>query len=161
MRLHEYDYSWPGWYYVTVCTYLTECTLGEIIEGAVRLTRVGRIVEEEWLRTPELRSNVELDAYVIMPNHLHGIIIIHDEQRRSSKQDYSVRTHSRASLQKLKFYLKIDTTGRQIDKLVHKLYGLTEEGEGLRRGGDNIKPPSFRRDAPPCVPTRIQNLLED
>ena len=78
LRLPEYDYSWPGWYYVTVCTRDREPLFGQIVDDHMVLNHIGRIVEEEWLKTPLIRKNVALDDYVIMPNHLHGIVIIND-----------------------------------------------------------------------------------
>jgi REP element-mobilizing transposase RayT len=55
-----------------------ECMFGEIIEGKVHLSTVGAIVAEEWLKTPHIRTYIELDEWRVMPNHLHGIIIIND-----------------------------------------------------------------------------------
>ncbi len=78
IRLREYDYSWAGWYYVTICTHNRVCFFGKIVDGQVLLNQVGRIVEEEWLKTPHIRPGIELDEYVIMPNHLHCILIIGD-----------------------------------------------------------------------------------
>jgi putative transposase len=76
IRLSEYDYSFPNWYYITVCTYERRNLLGEIKNGETILNKIGQVVEKEWIRTKEIRKYVELDYYVIMPNHLHGIIII-------------------------------------------------------------------------------------
>ncbi|MBV6420025.1 MAG: hypothetical protein DAHOPDDO_01251 [Ignavibacteriaceae bacterium] len=75
-RLKEYDYSFPGWYYVTICTFNRINLFGKIADGKMVLNEDGKIVEEEWLQTKEIRKNVDLDYYIIMPNHLHGIIII-------------------------------------------------------------------------------------
>ena len=95
IRLKEYDYSQPGEYFVTICTYNHECTLGEIANGQMRLNEIGKIVQEEWLRTLNIRTGIELDVYVIMPNHIHGIIVIKEELPISH-----VGTHSCASLQR-------------------------------------------------------------
>jgi REP element-mobilizing transposase RayT len=95
IRLKEYDYSQPGEYFITICTYNHECTLGEIINGEMRLNEIGKIAEEEWLRTPNIRPGIELDVFVIMPNHMHGIIVIKDESPIPQ-----VGTHSCASLQR-------------------------------------------------------------
>lgn len=76
IRLKEYDYSEPNWYYVTICTHHHKNLLGEIKNSKMILNDFGKIVNEEWLKTKELRTNVELDDYVIMPNHFHGILII-------------------------------------------------------------------------------------
>ncbi len=76
IRLKEYDYSFPGWYYVTICTYNRTNLFGRAIHGKIVLNNLGTKVEEEWLKTKQIRANVDLDYYVIMPNHLHGLIII-------------------------------------------------------------------------------------
>ena len=75
-RLRSWDYSWPWWYFVTIVVKDRHCLFGKIVDDEMRLNEFGRIVEEEWLKTPTVRSNVELDAFVIMPNHVHGIMII-------------------------------------------------------------------------------------
>jgi len=95
IRLKEYDYSLPGEYFVTLCTHNHECTLGKNINGVMQLNEFGKIVEEEWLRTPNVRPGVELDVFVIMPNHMHGIVIINEEPPIPT-----VATHSYASLQR-------------------------------------------------------------
>ena len=80
-RLKDWDYSQPGWYYVTLCTHNRQCSLGAI-QNAQMLTSASRaIVAEEWLRTALIRPNVELDVWVLMPNHLHGIVIIKETRR--------------------------------------------------------------------------------
>lgn len=76
IRLKEYDYSNEGWYYVTICTNNKEHLFGKVINNKIELNNYGKIVQEEWLKTKEVRDNVDLDDYVIMPNHFHGIIII-------------------------------------------------------------------------------------
>ena len=76
IRLSEYDYSFPNWYYITICTHERRSLFGKIKNGKIILNEFGNVVEEEWIQTKEIRKNVDLDYYVIMPNHLHGIIII-------------------------------------------------------------------------------------
>jgi len=76
IRLNGYDYGEPNWYYITICTYEKECLFGVIRNGKMRLNKYGRIAEEELLRTKEIRKNVDIDYYVIMPNHVHVILII-------------------------------------------------------------------------------------
>jgi len=85
IRLKEYDYSFTGWYYVTICTKNFRNWFGEIKKGKIILNDLGKIVEEEWLKTMEIRTNVDLDYYVIMPNHFHGNIIIMDVE--TSRRD--------------------------------------------------------------------------
>lgn len=78
IRLKDYDYNQAGAYFVTICTYDKICVLGEIINGEVHLNDVGKIVESEWKKPGKVRKNFILDSFVIMPDHLHGIIIICD-----------------------------------------------------------------------------------
>jgi REP element-mobilizing transposase RayT len=75
-RLKYWDYSSVGFYFAIICTYQKHCYFGEIVEEEMRLNHLGKIVYEEWLKTKEIRKNVDLDEFIIMPNHLHGIVII-------------------------------------------------------------------------------------
>ena len=80
IRLKDWDYSQPGWYYVTICTQYRACLLGDVVQDEMRLSGIGKIAREEWLRTPLIRAEVALDEWVIMPNHLHGIIVLRDDR---------------------------------------------------------------------------------
>ncbi len=81
-RLRGWDYTSAGWYFVTICTHQRACVLGRVINGDVELSPLGEIVAEEWQRTAQVRPNVDLDAWVVMPNHVHGIIVINVETPR-------------------------------------------------------------------------------
>jgi REP element-mobilizing transposase RayT len=76
IRLRGYDYSKTGAYFVTICTRNRECWLGEIVDGAMVLNDIGRIVQSVWEGLPDCFPTIALDAFVIMPNHIHGIIIV-------------------------------------------------------------------------------------
>jgi REP element-mobilizing transposase RayT len=78
IRLDDYDYRQGGAYFVTLCVHRHGCLLGEVMGGEMRLNTLGEIVEREWQRTPSLRPQIELDMYVIMPNHFHAIFIMND-----------------------------------------------------------------------------------
>jgi len=78
IRLAGYDYSQVGAYFVTVCAQGQMCLFGEIRNGEMYLNDVGRIVEQCWNEIPTHFPDVKLDEYVIMPNHVHGILIITD-----------------------------------------------------------------------------------
>ena len=75
-RLRGYDYSSPGLYFVTICTKNRECFFGDVVNGEMDLSPIGDIVADEWQKTPQVRANVQLDEWVVMPNHLHGAIWI-------------------------------------------------------------------------------------
>lgn len=76
IRLKGYDYSRAGAYFVTICTHNKECLFGDIVDGNVALNDFGRVVDSEWLKTAEIRKNIILDKYIVMPNHFHGIVLI-------------------------------------------------------------------------------------
>ena len=78
IRLKEYDYTTKNLYFITICTHNHEHLFGKIIDGNIRLNDLGRIAEKEWLKTKEIRKNITIDYYVVMPNHIHGIINIID-----------------------------------------------------------------------------------
>ena len=86
IRLKGYDYTQAGAYFVTLCTWQRECLFGEIVGGKMQLNDCGRVLEEEWLHTAVVRPNVDLDAFVIMPNHMHGIIVICDNPVGASRR---------------------------------------------------------------------------
>ena len=81
IRLKGFDYSQPSRYYVTICTQNKENIFGNIQNGKTMLNKYGKIAEKEWLNTKIIRPNVDLDYFIIMPNHLHGIIIIKEYGR--------------------------------------------------------------------------------
>ena len=77
-RLKSWDYSWPGWYFVTIVVHDHTCLFGEVKNDRVLPSPLGQVVEESWREIPAHHCNVEMDEYVVMPNHLHGIIILND-----------------------------------------------------------------------------------
>ena len=79
MRLRGYDYAQAGAYFVTLCAHRRLHLFGEVVGGEMMLSAIGAIVEAEWRQTAVIRPSVELDAYVIMPNHMHGILVIQDD----------------------------------------------------------------------------------
>ncbi len=81
IRLKGYDYSCAGAYFVTICSHKRECIFGEIVDGVMQLNEYGQIVHSEWLNTAVVRPNVVLEVFIIMPNHLHGIIALTDVDR--------------------------------------------------------------------------------
>jgi putative transposase len=81
IRLQDYDYSQAGAYFITICTHEHKCIFGNITGGVMRLSQLGQVVENEWQRTPKLRPYIDLDVFTIMPNHLHGILVITDDRR--------------------------------------------------------------------------------
>jgi putative transposase len=92
-RIKDFDYSSNNWYYVTINTKNFINYFGKVNQKKVILNKLGYVVKEQWLKISDIRTGVELDYFIIMPNHLHGIIII-NEATESKK----VKTHRDASL---------------------------------------------------------------
>ena len=77
-RLQNWDYGWNASYFVTICTKNREHYFGNIVDGKMQLSDIGKIVESEWVKSPEIRPDMklELGEFVVMPNHFHVIVII-------------------------------------------------------------------------------------
>ena len=97
IRLKGYDYTQPGAYFITICTQNRECLFGDVVDGEMRLDACGVIVREEWFRSAEIRREIALwpDEFVVMPNHIHGIVWITDQRDVAGP---NVGAHGRAPL---------------------------------------------------------------
>jgi putative transposase len=97
IRLKNYDYANNGYYFLTICSRDRECIFGELNVGAllacaqnpcthdiIALSNTGKIIEYHWLHIPDQYENIFLDEYIIMPNHIHGIVIIDKERAQAS-----------------------------------------------------------------------------
>jgi putative transposase len=101
IRLKGYDYSQNGMYFVTICVQHVGHILGEIKNNKMNLNDAGKMVEYWWNELPKHFSSMELGAYQVMPNHIHGIIIVGvdrrvDPQIKISKNNTIGRTHRSA-----------------------------------------------------------------
>jgi REP element-mobilizing transposase RayT len=79
-RLKNWNYSYPGYYFITICTKNRDHFFGKIIDNQMHLSEIGRIVEQYWQDIPNHFPFANLDKQVIMPNHIHGIIVINKKQ---------------------------------------------------------------------------------
>lgn len=94
IRLRGYDYTQTGAYFITICAHDRVCLFGEVEEGRMYLNAYGRIVVEEWRHSQDLRTEIVLDTYIVMPNHVHGIVLITHSDGRSDGRDvrgYDIR----------------------------------------------------------------------
>ncbi len=94
VRLQGFDYAQTGSYFITICTYHRERTFGFLRSGAMHLTPEGHIARDEWFRSLTIRPELRLDAFIVMPDHVHGIASIRDDGVRAG----SVGAHGRAPL---------------------------------------------------------------
>ncbi len=96
IRLKDYNYAQTGAYFVTVCTHEWECVFGNVIDGEVQLNKYGKIVTACWEEIPNHFMGTELDAFVVMPNHIHGVVVI----ANGEKQPASARATHASPLQR-------------------------------------------------------------
>jgi REP element-mobilizing transposase RayT len=82
LRLPGYDYSQAGAYFITACIHNRAMLFGEVIDDDVRLNEMGTIVQQTWDDLPTHYRGIDLDAFIVMPNHVHGIIILADQSER-------------------------------------------------------------------------------
>jgi len=83
-RRTGFDYASRGWYFVTICTKEKKCTLADVVGGKIQLSRIGRIAETKMHELPKHYVNVSVDSFVIMPNHIHAIVILEGQHLFSS-----------------------------------------------------------------------------
>ncbi len=96
-RLKYWDYSSTGWYFITICTFQKRYYFGNIVDGKMELSEIGKIAKKYWHEIPKHFQNTKLDEFVIMPNHLHEIIVI---ENKINKIINNVETRHGVSLQK-------------------------------------------------------------
>jgi len=132
IRFRGYDYSQPGAYYLTLCTHEKEHLFGEIAGGEMKRNECGEIVRQGWEDFPRRYPAVQVDSFVVMPNHIHGILLvgaIHElpqgdfqgATRESPQRQFQRAVHEpplrrRMLLPKLIGYLKM-TTSKRINEI--------------------------------------------
>ena len=110
IRLKNYHYSQPGAYFITICTQNRDCLFGEVDSGEIQLSGPGLMVARWWLELSAKFPTVSLDSYVIMPNHLHGILSIEQKVDRTTDQG----AHPGAPLPSMIQWFKTMTTNEYI-----------------------------------------------
>lgn len=99
IRLKDYDYASRGYYFVTINAKDFKHTFGKIKDGAMHLSTLGKIIQEEWEFTGELRRNIKLHEYIVMPNHFHCIIeIIYSRNKQNIPGEFKASKHSLSSV---------------------------------------------------------------
>ncbi len=102
IRLKNYDYIQPGAYFITIVTNKRQCLFGKIENGVMRLNEFGEIVRDEWFKSNEIRREIVLNDYefVVMPNHIHGIVWIVENNDMGTNGNIIVGANGRSPLQK-------------------------------------------------------------
>lgn len=100
IRLPSYDYTESGAYFITICTQKREHSLGEIMNGKMKLSIIGKIVSKKWFDIPNHHDHVKLGEFIIMPNHIHGIIWIVGASSEMFETNETVGAHLGVSAEK-------------------------------------------------------------
>jgi len=88
IRLKGWDYTSPGRYFVTINTHASKALFGVIVNGRMVLSEAGRVAEEEWRKSAKLRKGLVLDEFVVMPNHVHGIVQLEGQKGLNASSPY-------------------------------------------------------------------------
>ena len=94
IRLNGYDYTQAGAYFVTICVRDRRCLFGHIHNGTMVLNPLGQTVQEEWIQSADIRREIELDVFIVMPNHLHGVVVLSNPEDRPSKKALPFKTQN-------------------------------------------------------------------
>ncbi len=113
-RLKGWNYSAPGMYFVTICTNKFICHFGEVVNEKIKISTIGKIIDEEWQKTEYIRVNVELDEYIVMPNHIHGIITIVETPQTALKNSNEETFQRNVSNSNAKQYVEEETFQRNV-----------------------------------------------
>ena len=116
IRLKDYGYSQAGAYFITICTHERQTLLGQIVDGRMQLNSLGEIVQAVWFALTEHYAHIHLGAFVVMPNHVHGVIEIKIEDAVSSVGVGLKPTHTRHGLSEIVRALKTFSARRINEK---------------------------------------------
>jgi REP element-mobilizing transposase RayT len=93
-RLQGWDYRSPGWYFVTICAHDQICIFGDIAGERVRLSRSGEVADSELRNLPNHYLNISIDCFIVMPNHIHAIVVIDGQHRHSPNPEICTKPRS-------------------------------------------------------------------
>ena len=145
IRLKGYDYSQSGFYFITICCYQRESLFGEVINNQIILNNLGELVKEEWLKSAEIRKEIELDVFIIMPNHFHGIVIIDRQINKNLDNHQNVGANGRLPLQTIQSsQQKISMKPKSLSSLIAGFKSATTKKINIIR--DTPKNPVWQRN---------------
>jgi putative transposase len=139
IRLPDYDYSQSGYYFVTLCAHGKECLFGDIENNNMVLNETGMLVKKKWYELPVHFPGIELYKMILMPNHLHGIIIITD--RGGGGMTRGAMT---APLRKITPHANVGIPAQHGEKTLGRMiawfkYESTKEINRIVSGNPNVK----------------------
>lgn len=124
-RLRDYNYSQNGWYFVTICTYKKQDFFGKIENGNIVLNEYGNMVKQQWEWLENQYHYIYLDEWIIMPNHVHGIIVIENEHDPCRDRSRPVPTIGANTSIKIKSLSEIMGAFKTTSSKMIHIHGLT------------------------------------
>lgn len=123
IRLRGYDYSQPGAYFITICTHQRQSLFGDIVDGVMMLNTAGNIAYSEWKNISGMRHDVSLCEFVIMPNHMHGIINVGAHCMRPMNDDIRPVSDGQKS-GRVQRALRLATSCADTNRQLQNAYGI-------------------------------------
>jgi putative transposase len=119
IRLKGFDYSCPGDYFITVCVIKKELFFGKIVDHQMILNEIGELVKQEWLNTQKIRENIVCDEFVVMPNHIHGILRLNYDCRGTLPRAHSIEKFGKPLSNSVPTIIRLfkSTSTKQINSL--------------------------------------------
>ena len=117
IRLKGYDYSWPGAYFITICTQDRQCLFGKVVGGEMWLNHAGAMAERWWQELNRKFRHIQTDVHIVMPNHVHGIIVIQSVGADLRVCPYMKGAHIGAPLPEIVQWFKTMTTNEYIRRV--------------------------------------------
>lgn len=134
-RLTGYNYAQAGYYFVTICTKNKFNYFGEIINNKMILNDLGKIALEEVMKTPQIRTNIKLDEFVIMPNHIHIILIIKNINTvHYNYKNMTVETHCNASLPQPSYKNKFGPQQNNLSSIIRGIKSVITKTINIKYG---------------------------
>lgn len=136
VRLRDYDYTTSGAYFITLVTHLHSCLFGKLSENQINLNQLGKIAASELLRLENRFSNLTLDCWGMMPNHLHVVIVLRSGKELSEIASLNLPTNSTSNLEQFGKPVagSIPTIIRSYKSSVTKRYHEMKSGNPWQRG---------------------------
>ncbi|QFY91129.1 transposase [Magnetovirga frankeli] len=135
IRLQGYDYSQAGAYFVTLCTQDRECLFGDIVNGEMRMNDAGKMIQAVWDEIPANYPGVDIDSFIVMPNHIHGIVVIVGAAPRGRPDSaYSQDGQARGPIGQPQ---GVAPTRLSLPDMVHRFKTMTTKryADGVKRNG--------------------------
>ncbi len=121
-RMKKWDYSSSGWYFVTICIKNRECVFGDVKEGKMQLNNLGKLAQKCWIEISVRYQNVEIEQFVVMPNHIHGIVVIKNNENICREKEFLFPNKNTIERRRMKLSTIIGSLKSGVSRENNKMY---------------------------------------